>query len=266
MLFFEALLLQQGHQTGLIPQGILLPLKVTGDTQHLFPSLCRIKCCFKHPGCCNCVACSWSPVSGWRACGQESHLCRRPCCLLALQSRSTDRQSWACAYVLCELRASCFVLKGINKWFFEANGLFCLYIYAIILLQFCNSLLDVRLALYMLTLMSCRIQTPCPAHTLFPLAFPLLLSIIFLFLACCLPAVMGVCPFAYWESGSKSYVCFFFFLHSGTAVLISLKQNERPINGENPEGKYITVDLMSRYGTHSSFYRDHLKTVIHCIF
>jgi len=58
---------------------------------------------------------------------------------------------------------------------------------------------------------------------------------------------MGVCPFAHWESGSKSYVCgFFFFLHSGAAALISLKQNKRPINGENFEGKYFTVDLMSR--------------------
>lgn len=77
---------------------------------------------------------------------------------------------------------------------------------------------------------------------------------------------MGVCPFAHWELGSKSYVCFFLFLYSGAAALISLKQNKRPINGENPEGKYFTVDLMSRYSTHSSFYRDHLKTVIHCIF
>lgn len=152
------------------PQGILLPLEVTGDTQHLLPGLCRIKCCLKHPGCCNCVACSWSPVSGWRACRQDCHLCGKPCCLLALQSRSTDRQSWACAYALCELRARCFVLKGINKWFFEANGLFCLHIYAIISLQSCNSLLDVRLALYTLTLMSCHILTrlpsphPLPSH------------------------------------------------------------------------------------------------------
>lgn len=59
---------------------------------------------------------------------------------------------------------------------------------------------------------------------------------------------------------------FFFFIHSGAAAVISLKQNKRPISGENPEGKYFTVDLMSRYTTHSSFYRDFLNTVIHCVF
>lgn len=112
-----------------------------------------------------------------------------------------------CPCVLCELGVLCFLLKGINKWFFEANGLFCLCMYAIIPLQSCNNLPDVRLALYTFTLMSYRVLTPCPAHTL----FPLLLWIIFLSLACCLPAVMGVCPFAHWESGSKSYVCFFSF-------------------------------------------------------
>lgn len=52
------------------------------------------------------------------------------------------------SYVLCELRVCCFLLKRINKWLFEANGLFCLYIYAIIPQQSCNNLPDVRLALY----------------------------------------------------------------------------------------------------------------------
>lgn len=75
------------------PQGILLPLEVTGDTQSLLPSLCKIKGCFKHPGCCNWVACSWSPVSGWRACREESHLCRRPCCRLA-ESVGSDTLVW----------------------------------------------------------------------------------------------------------------------------------------------------------------------------
>lgn len=41
--------------------------------------------------------------------------------------------------------------------------------------------------------------------------------------------------------------------------MISLKQNKRPINGENPEGKYFPVDLMSRYDTHGGFYGGHLK-------
>lgn len=72
--------------------------------------------------------------------------------------------------------------------------------------------------------------------------------------------------FLTWSLAVNHTTAFFFFLHSGAAALISLKQNKRPVNGENPEGKYFTEDLMSRYSTHRSFYRDHLKTVIRCIF
>lgn len=56
-------------------------------------------------------------------------------------------------------------------------------------------------------------------------------------------------------------MCWLFFsiLCPGAATLISLKQNKRPINGENPEGKYFPVDLLSRYGTHRGFHRGHLK-------
>lgn len=172
------------------PQGILLPLEVTGDTQSLLPTLCRIKWCFEHPGCCNRVACGHrclgeEPVGRGLTCAGDLAASRQSRQARSLWSGSTDRCTWACAYMLCELGADCFLPKGINKWFFEANGLFCLYIYAIIPLQSCNVLPDVRLALYALTLMSYCILTPCPAHSLFPLTFPLLLWIVFLCLLAC---------------------------------------------------------------------------------
>lgn len=61
-------------------------------------------------------------------------------------------------------------------------------------------------------------------------------------------------------------LAFFFFsiLHPGAATLISLKQNKRPINGENPEGRYFPVDLMSRHT--QWLLQGPFKTVIQCIF
>lgn len=128
-------------------------------------------------------------------------------------------------------------------------------VYTVVSLQSSDIPPGVGLALHTLTAMSYLVQlsaAPTPR-------IPLLLWIILLPLACCLPAVMGVCPFARWEAGSKSCVGFFSILRPGAATLISLKQNKRPINGENPEGKYFPVDLMSRYGTHGGFYGGHLK-------